>query len=230
MPRARRAARTPVGYREAFWRDYAAGTTWYLTESMRATLHEQGRTPDGERPAGTFAREIFERLLIDLAWACGPAPRAVERSSATRAATRWCAATHGVGATTHRLRRSSSPATAGVRHHRAKSASRGRQSLAQVGLAASRRVAIEHSEDLVAVLLVECRGLELERIEVAPDALPPARLVLRQRQEPRPETLSAFVLGDPEQVDVQPSPAELPDQPPDAVSYTHLTLPTNREV
>ena len=62
-------ARTPVGYREAFLRDYVPGTTWYLTESMRAALHEHGRTPDSERPAGTFAREIFERLLIDLAWA-----------------------------------------------------------------------------------------------------------------------------------------------------------------
>jgi len=61
-------ARVPVGYNEAFLRDYSPGTTRYLPEPVRARLHQLGRTPDGARPAGTFARQVYERLLIDLAW------------------------------------------------------------------------------------------------------------------------------------------------------------------
>lgn len=63
------SARQPVGYNEEFFDKYVPGNTWYLPEIMRERLHELGRTPDAERPAGTFARGIIERLLIDLAWA-----------------------------------------------------------------------------------------------------------------------------------------------------------------
>jgi hypothetical protein len=35
---------------------------------LKTHLHELGRTPDGDRPAGTYAREILNRLLIDLSW------------------------------------------------------------------------------------------------------------------------------------------------------------------
>ncbi|HUF51402.1 MAG TPA: Fic family protein [Longimicrobiales bacterium] len=62
-------ARRPVGYDEAFLRDYEPGRSWYLSSTLRGQLHEIGRTPDPDRAAGTFARDIFERLLIDLAWA-----------------------------------------------------------------------------------------------------------------------------------------------------------------
>jgi len=61
--------RKPVGYNHDFLDRYTPGRTWYLTEAMRRQLHERGRTPDPDRPAGTYARQIFERLLIDLAWA-----------------------------------------------------------------------------------------------------------------------------------------------------------------
>ncbi|MGQ0562372.1 MAG: Fic family protein [Gemmatimonadota bacterium] len=67
--RAPLAARRPVGYDETFLKAYEPGQTWYLPEPLRERLHEVGRTPDPDRAAGTFAREIFERLLIDLAWA-----------------------------------------------------------------------------------------------------------------------------------------------------------------
>lgn len=63
------AARSPVGYDEAFLRSYEPGNTWYLPVDLRERLHGIGKTPDPDRPAGTFARDIFERLLIDLAWA-----------------------------------------------------------------------------------------------------------------------------------------------------------------
>lgn len=56
-------------YDEAFLRSYEPGNTWYLPVYLRERLHGIGKTPDPDRPAGTFARDIFERLLIDLAWA-----------------------------------------------------------------------------------------------------------------------------------------------------------------
>jgi hypothetical protein len=61
--------RSPVGYDEAFLRSYKPGNTWYLPDDLRERLRGIGMTPDPDRPAGTFARDIFERLLIDLAWA-----------------------------------------------------------------------------------------------------------------------------------------------------------------
>ena len=71
LARVRRpvAARRPIGYDEAFLRQYQPGRNWYLPAGLRERLHEMGRTPDPKRPAGTFARDVFERLLIDLAWA-----------------------------------------------------------------------------------------------------------------------------------------------------------------
>jgi hypothetical protein len=36
---------------------------------MRERLRTLGTTADPERPAGTFARDVFDRLLIDLSWA-----------------------------------------------------------------------------------------------------------------------------------------------------------------
>jgi hypothetical protein len=61
--------RRPVGYDPGFLEAYVPGKTWYLPRALRERLHQVGRTPDPERPAGTFAREILGRLLIDLAWA-----------------------------------------------------------------------------------------------------------------------------------------------------------------
>ncbi len=62
-------ARNPVGYDEEFIRGYEPGKNWYLPATLRERLHVIGTTPDPNRPAGTFARDMFERLLIDLAWA-----------------------------------------------------------------------------------------------------------------------------------------------------------------
>ncbi|MCK9564214.1 MAG: Fic family protein, partial [Bacteroidales bacterium] len=61
--------RTPVGHRREFLESYQPGKTFYLPESLRRQLHIMGRTPMGERPAGTFARDILGRLLVDLSWA-----------------------------------------------------------------------------------------------------------------------------------------------------------------
>ncbi len=61
--------RPPVGYHRDWLFEYAPGATWYLPKKTRAHLHETGKTADDTRPAGTFARDILGRLLIDLAWA-----------------------------------------------------------------------------------------------------------------------------------------------------------------
>lgn len=50
-----------------FLDDYRPNITHYLLESLCKHLLKLGKT-DGERPAGTYAREIFNRLLIDLSW------------------------------------------------------------------------------------------------------------------------------------------------------------------
>lgn len=61
--------RKPVGYQRSFLKGYNPGTTFYLSKSLRTQLHEMGRTHEHNRAAGTYAREILNRLLIDLSWA-----------------------------------------------------------------------------------------------------------------------------------------------------------------
>jgi hypothetical protein len=60
--------RAPVGYQREFLEGYQPGSTFYLPEVLRRHLHDIGRTPGPQRPAGTYARQILERLLIDLSW------------------------------------------------------------------------------------------------------------------------------------------------------------------
>ena len=61
--------RHPVGYEREFLLSYEPGKTFYLSENLREQLHEMGRTSAGARPAGTYARDILGRLLVDLSWA-----------------------------------------------------------------------------------------------------------------------------------------------------------------
>lgn len=61
--------RRPVGYQRNFLEACQPGETFYLPESLRRQLHEMGRTSADERPAGTYARDILSRLLVDLSWA-----------------------------------------------------------------------------------------------------------------------------------------------------------------
>ncbi len=60
--------RSPVGYIRAFLDKYRPNETFYLSAETRQRLLEMGRSPQGQRPAGTYARQIFSRLLIDLSW------------------------------------------------------------------------------------------------------------------------------------------------------------------
>ncbi len=63
------ALRKPVGYQLAFLEDYHPNQSAYLPVSLREQLHAMGRVQAEQTPAGTFARDILNRLLIDLSWA-----------------------------------------------------------------------------------------------------------------------------------------------------------------
>jgi Fic family protein len=60
--------RTPCSYERSLVDDYRANSTFYLRDQDRRRLHDLGATPDANQPAGTWARLVFERLLIDLSW------------------------------------------------------------------------------------------------------------------------------------------------------------------
>lgn len=63
-----RALRTPVTYNDAFLDAYIPGRTWYLTLAQRTQLAQLGRTAYAGQAAGTYARDIMQRLIIDLSW------------------------------------------------------------------------------------------------------------------------------------------------------------------
>lgn len=61
-------SREPVGYQRDFLDSYQPNHTWYLPETARIRLQQLGRLPQPGQPAGTYARQIMQRLLIDLSW------------------------------------------------------------------------------------------------------------------------------------------------------------------
>ncbi len=63
------ADRAPIGYQRDFLERYVPNETVYLPENLKTHLRALGGTSDGHRPAGTYARDILNRLLIDLSWA-----------------------------------------------------------------------------------------------------------------------------------------------------------------
>ena len=60
--------RKPVGYNREFLYRYQPNKTFYLSQKVRQHLFEIGHSPGMDRPAGTYARQILNRLLIDLSW------------------------------------------------------------------------------------------------------------------------------------------------------------------
>lgn len=59
--------RIPAGYNRKFLEEYRPNHTFYLSGLVRRHLLEIGGS-NGDLPAGTYARQIFNRLLIDLSW------------------------------------------------------------------------------------------------------------------------------------------------------------------
>ena len=60
--------RPAVGHRREFLDAYIPSRTWYLDVGERARLAAAGSLPE-MLPAGTYAKRILTRLLVDLAWA-----------------------------------------------------------------------------------------------------------------------------------------------------------------
>ncbi len=60
--------RKRVHYQPSFLENYKPNQTFYLTQHERSHLHQLGAQQDGKQAAGTFARKILDRFLIDLSW------------------------------------------------------------------------------------------------------------------------------------------------------------------
>jgi len=62
------SARTPVGYDPAFLESYIPNRTVYLKPDVRSELARIGQVGLSDLPAGTYLRQVLDRLLIDLSW------------------------------------------------------------------------------------------------------------------------------------------------------------------
>lgn len=60
--------RKPVGYRREFLENYRPNETFYLSAETRQQLAKAGTSVGPPLPAGTHARRVLDRLLIDLSW------------------------------------------------------------------------------------------------------------------------------------------------------------------
>lgn len=67
MLRAPLGTRTPVGYDSSFVDNYIPNQSSLLPPPLATDLFNTGRGRD-QQPAGTYAREVLEQLLIDLSW------------------------------------------------------------------------------------------------------------------------------------------------------------------
>lgn len=62
------AAREPSYYDGALIESYEPNTSCYLSSDEQIKLEKIGTDSGNEQPAGTYARRIIDRLLIDLSW------------------------------------------------------------------------------------------------------------------------------------------------------------------
>jgi Fic/DOC family protein len=62
------SARKPIGYNREFLNSYRPNETFYLSQEQRAHLAQVGKPNFDEQAAGTYAKQILNRLLIDLSW------------------------------------------------------------------------------------------------------------------------------------------------------------------
>lgn len=61
--------RNPTTYNKTFLDRYVPDKSFYLNAPDRQRLREAGRLAAPPLPAGTYARRILEKLLVDLSWA-----------------------------------------------------------------------------------------------------------------------------------------------------------------
>jgi len=67
--RQARQQRPPVSYEIGFPESYQPNQSFYSPDSLLRQLHVLGRARLEQAAAGTFARDILDRLLVDLSWA-----------------------------------------------------------------------------------------------------------------------------------------------------------------
>jgi hypothetical protein len=60
--------RSYVNYQKTFLDSYRPNVTYYLSDAIRKHLYVLGDSGEKGLPAGTYARKIYQRLLIDLSW------------------------------------------------------------------------------------------------------------------------------------------------------------------
>ena len=61
-------AREIVSYNRSFLEDYVPNKSHYVPLTIRNKLYEEGRRFDKQLAAGTYAKQICQRLLIDLSY------------------------------------------------------------------------------------------------------------------------------------------------------------------
>ena len=62
------AGRKPAGYNRQFLDSYRPNVSFYLSPEERARLAEIGQSNYATAAAGTYAKQVLNRLLIDLSW------------------------------------------------------------------------------------------------------------------------------------------------------------------
>ena len=60
--------RVPIAYADDWFEAYLPNITFYIPLELRLQLHQAGKRSKFEDPAGTYAHQIFNRLLIDLSY------------------------------------------------------------------------------------------------------------------------------------------------------------------
>lgn len=60
--------RQPIAYSDDWFDSYQPNSSYYLHESLRLQLLASGARANGQDPAGTYAHQIFNRLIIDLSY------------------------------------------------------------------------------------------------------------------------------------------------------------------
>lgn len=60
--------RNPISYNDDWFNAYQPNVTFYIPLNFRTQLYNAGKRSKGNDPAGTYAHQIFNRLLIDLSY------------------------------------------------------------------------------------------------------------------------------------------------------------------
>jgi len=60
--------RMPRGYQNSFLEEYEPNSSAYLSDEIRNQLRNMGQIGSSELPAGTYMRQLLDRLLIDISW------------------------------------------------------------------------------------------------------------------------------------------------------------------